>query len=109
MRRDKFILFAMISLFVTEFAFILPVVFKDKPLLVLIPIILISGQLLFTSYLLIFKKSYNLLSGMTEEDYERIKDIPDENEKMIRTAKIIGYFLMIISIFLPIFAYFSLI
>ena len=36
----------------------------------------------FTSYLLIYKKSYNILAGMTEEEYTRIEKIPKEKEKM---------------------------
>ena len=28
----------------------------------------------FTSYLLIYKKSYNILAGMTEEEYTRIEN-----------------------------------
>ena len=41
----------------------------------------------FTSYLLIYKKSYNILSGMTEEEYNRIEKIPKEKQKMEKSLK----------------------
>ena len=41
----------------------------------------------FTSYLLIYKKSYNILAGMTEEEYNRIETIPKEKQKMEKSLK----------------------
>ena len=36
--------------------------------------ILLGIFYIYTSYLLLFKKSYNLLAGMTEEELERIQE-----------------------------------
>ena len=58
----------------------------------------------FTSYLLIYKKSYNILAGMTEEEYNRIEKIPKEKQKMEKISKRVGY----ISVFIGILLLFSI-
>ena len=60
----------------------------------------------FTSYLLIYKKSYNILAGMTEEEYTRIEKIPKEKEKMEKISKRIGYIFAFIGILLLFTIYF---
>ena len=60
----------------------------------------------FTSYLLIYKKSYNILAGMTEEEYNRIEKIPKEKEKMERVSKRVGYIFAFIGILLLFTIYF---
>ena len=60
----------------------------------------------FTSYLLIYKKSYNILAGMTEEEYNRIEKIPKEKEKMERVSKRVGYIFTFIGILLLFTIYF---
>ena len=60
----------------------------------------------FTSYLLIYKKSYNILAGMTEEEYTRIEKIPKEKEKMEKISKRVGYIFAFISILLLFTIYF---
>ena len=57
----------------------------------------------FTSYLLIYKKSYNILAGMTEEEFTRIEKIPKEKEKMERVSKRVGYIFAFIGILLLLF------
>ena len=57
----------------------------------------------FTSYLLIYKKSYNILAGMTEEEYTRIEKIPKEKEKMEKISKRVGYIFAFIGILLLLF------
>ena len=52
----------------------------------------------FTSYLLICKKSYNILAGMTEEEYNRIEKIPKEKQKMEKISKRVGYIFVFIGI-----------
>ena len=54
----------------------------------------------FTSYLLIYKKSYNILAGMTEEEYNRIEKIPKEKQKMEKISKRVGYIFAFIGILL---------
>lgn len=73
-------------------------------------IVLLSVLLLFlyTAYLLIYKKSYNLLSGMTDELYESTRKIPEEKEYYESKAKKIGYVSIIISILLIFFIKFIL-
>jgi len=60
----------------------------------------------FTSYLLIYKKSYNILAGMTEEEFTRIEKIPKEKEKMERVSKRVGYIFAFIGILLLFTIYF---
>ena len=60
----------------------------------------------FTSYLLIYKKSYNILAGMTEEEYTRIEKIPKEKEKMEKISKRVGYIFAFIGILLLFTIYF---
>ena len=62
----------------------------------------------FTSYLLIYKKSYNILAGMTEEEYTRIEKIPKEKEKMEKISKRVGYIFAFIGILLLFTIYFIL-
>lgn len=52
----------------------------------------------FTSYLLIYKKSYNILAGMTEEEYNRIEKIPKEKQKMEKSSKKVGYIFVFVGI-----------
>ena len=61
---------------------------------------LYSSLCFFTSYLLIYKKSYNILAGMTEDEYTRIEKIPKEKEKMERVSKRVGYIFAFIGILL---------
>ncbi|MBF1209955.1 MAG: hypothetical protein HXM18_05405 [Gemella morbillorum] len=60
----------------------------------------------FTSYLLIYKKSYNILAGMTEEEYNRIEKIPKEKQKMEKISKRVGYIFVFIGILLLFSIYF---
>ena len=60
----------------------------------------------FTSYLLIYKKSYNILAGMTEEEYTRIEKKPKEKEKMEKISKRVGYISAFIGILLLFTIYF---
>ena len=64
---------------------------------------LYSSLCFFTSYLLIYKKSYNILAGMTEDEYTRIEKIPKEKEKMERVSKRVGYIFAFIGILLLLF------
>ena len=67
---------------------------------------LYSSLCIFTSYLLIYKKSYNILAGMTEEEYTRIEKIPKEKEKMEKISKRVGYIFAFIGILLLFTIYF---
>ena len=49
----------------------------------------------YTSYLLLFKKSYNLLAGMTEEELKRIQEDIEVKMKYDKGLKIIGYLIFI--------------
>ena len=60
----------------------------------------------FTSYLLICRKSYNILAGMTEEEYNRIEKIPKEKQKMEKNSKKVGYIFVFIGILLLFSIYF---
>ena len=67
---------------------------------------LYSSLCFFTSYLLIYKKSYNILAGMTEDEYTRIEKIPKEKEKMEKISKRVGYIFAFIGILLLFTIYF---
>ena len=60
----------------------------------------------FTSYLLICRKSYNILAGMTEEEFTRIEKIPKEKQKMEKISKRVGYIFVFIGILLLFSIYF---
>lgn len=63
---------------------------------------IINGTLavffLYTAYLLIVKKSYNLLAGMTEKLAEEIKNNLEEEKKFIKKSKIVGYIFIIFAL-----------
>ena len=67
---------------------------------------LYSSLCFFTSYLLIYKKSYNILARMTEDEYTRIEKIPKEKQKMEKISKRVGYIFVFIGILLLFFIYF---
>ena len=69
---------------------------------------LLSMWLFYTGYLLIVKKSYNLLAGMTEEKAIEIKNNSVEEKKVIKTAKIIGYIVIITALVLLVSAWTSI-
>mgnify|MGYP000961675453 FL=1 len=57
--------------------------------------LLLAIFLIYTSYLLLFKKSYNLLAGMTGEELERIQENIEVKMKYDKGLKIIGYLIFI--------------
>ena len=57
--------------------------------------ILLAIYFIYTSYLFLFKKSYNLLAGMTEEELERIQENIEVKMKYDKGLKIIGYLIFI--------------
>ncbi len=52
--------------------------------------LLLAIYFIYTSYLLLFKKSYNLLAGMTGEELERIQENIEVKMKYDKGLKIIG-------------------
>lgn len=84
-------IYAIIVLIITIPQFVLIYVYdntKYENLVLSINLILIALLFLLTSYLLIVKKSYNILAGMTEELAEKIKNNPEEekNYKKIKNC-----------------------
>ena len=77
--------------------FILESVFNNK-LWYIAGIIIMIFILLHTSYLLIVKKSINLLAGMTEEEAIEIRKDPDKLKKHEKVAQTIGI-VFLLSIF----------
>ena len=57
--------------------------------------VLLASFFIYTSYLLLFKKSYNLLAGMTEEELKRIQENIEVKMKYDKGLKIIGYLIFI--------------
>lgn len=56
---------------------------------------LLAIYFIYTSYLFLFKKSYNLLAGMTEEELKRIQENIEVKMKYDKGLKIIGYIIFI--------------
>ena len=57
--------------------------------------LLLAIYFIYTSYLFLFKKSYNLLAGMTEEELKRIQENIEVKMKYDKGLKIIGYISLI--------------
>ena len=57
--------------------------------------LLLGIYFIYTSYLLLFKKSYNLLAGMIEEELKRIQEDIEVKMKYDKGLKIIGYLIFI--------------
>ena len=57
--------------------------------------LLLTIYFIYTSYLLLFKKSYNLLAGMIEEELKRIQEDIEVKMKYDKGLKIIGYLIFI--------------
>ena len=68
---------------------------RDIRMWAMITQLLFAIFLIYTSYLLLFKKSYNLLAGMTEEELERIQENIEVKMKYDKGLKIIGYIIFI--------------
>ena len=81
--------------------FILESVFNDK-LWHIAGIIIMIFIFLHTSYLLVVKKSINLLAGMTEEEAIEIRKDPDKLKKHEKIAQAIGI-VFLLSIFFLIY------
>ena len=57
--------------------------------------VFLASFFIYTSYLLFYKKSYNLLAGMTEEELKRIQEDIEVKMKYDKGLKIIGYIIFI--------------
>ena len=68
---------------------------RDIRMWAMITQLLFAIFLIYTSYLLLFKKSYNLLAGMTEEELKRIQEDIEVKMKYDKGLKIIGYIFLI--------------
>lgn len=105
MSRKKYIIFVLLfTIPVIPFSIYLDST-KFKGARTVLYLCLQSFVCFFTSYLLICKKSYNILAGMTEE-YNRIEKIPKEKQKMEKISKRVGYIFVFIGILLLFSIYF---
>ena len=68
---------------------------EDISIWALVMNLLLGIYSIYTSYLFLFKKSYNLLAGMTEEELERIQENIEVKMKYDKGLKIIGYLIFI--------------
>ena len=87
MTRKKYIYLAIvmgISIFISYF-FI-----RDIRMWAIITQLLLAIFLIYTSYLLFYKKSYNLLAGMTEEELKKSESDIELRLKYEKGAKIMG-------------------
>lgn len=97
MSRKNFLILTVIETLLITVTFILESVFNNK-LWYIAGIIIMIFMLLHMSYLLIVKKSINLLAGMTEEEAIEIRKDPDKLKKHEKNAQVIGIvFLLSIS------------
>ena len=86
MSRKNFLILTVIETLLITVTFILESVFNNK-LWHIAGIIITIFILLHTSYLLIVKKSINLLAGMTEEEAIEIRKDPDKLKNMKKLPK----------------------
>ncbi|WP_314023120.1 hypothetical protein [Gemella sanguinis] len=101
MSRKNFLILAAIETLLITVTFILESVFNNK-LWYIAGIIIMIFIFLHTSYLLIVKKSINLLAGMTEEEAIEIRKDPDKLKKHEKIAQVIGI-VFLLSIFFLIY------
>ena len=101
MSRKNFLILTAIETLLITVTFILESVFNNK-LWYIAGIIIMIFIFLHTSYLLIVKKSINLLAGMTEEEAIEIKKDPDKLKKHEKIAQEIGI-VFLLSIFFLIY------
>ena len=99
MSRKNFLILAVIETLLMTVTFILESVFNNK-LWYIAGIIIMIFMLLHTSYLLIVKKSINLLAGMTEEEAIEIRKDPDKLKKHEKFAQAIGIVFLLIIFYL---------
>ena len=64
---------------------------RDVRMWAMITHLLLAIFLIYTSYLLLFKKSYNLLAGMTEDELKNIQENLEVRLKHDKGLKILGY------------------
>ena len=103
MSRKKYIIIILLfTIFVIPFCIYIDNTKFERTGIILLHC-LYSSLCFFTSYLLIYKKSYNILAGMTEDEYTRIEKIPKEKEKMEKISKRVGYIFAFIGILLLLF------
>ena len=99
MSRKNFLILTVIETLLMTLTFILESVFNNK-LWYIAGIIIMIFMLLHTSYLLIVKKSINLLAGMTEEEAIEIRKDPERLKKYEKIAQGIGVLIFLITFFL---------
>ena len=97
MSRKNFLILTAIETLLITMTVILESVFNNK-LWHIAGIIILIFIFLHTSYLLIVKKSINLLAGMTEEEAIEIRKDPDKLKKHEKVAQTIGI-VFLLSIF----------
>ena len=105
MTRKKYIYLAIvigISIFISYF-FI-----RDIRMWAIITQLLLAIFLIYTSYLLFYKKSYNLLAGMTEEELKKSESDIELRLKYEKGAKIMGVISFIGGLFVLYILYSSL-
>ena len=64
---------------------------RDVRMWAMITHLLLGIFFIYTSYLLLFKKSYNLLAGMTEDELKNIQENLEVRLKHDKGLKILGY------------------
>ena len=104
-RKKNIIIILLFTIFVIPFCIYIDNTKFERTGIILLHC-LYSSLCFFTSYLLIYKKSYNILAGMTEDEYTRIEKIPKEKEKMEKISKRVGYIFAFIGILLLFTIYF---
>ncbi|MGX7085303.1 hypothetical protein [Gemella bergeri] len=109
MKRKTYIIIMLITAFILFILCLLAQVFdntKYENIVIIIVYFTLLIWFLYTAYLLIVKKSYNLLAGMTEEKAAKIKNNPKEEMKVIKLAKMVGYIFIITAVGMLVFARF---
>lgn len=104
MSRKKFIMLTTIEAFLSTL-FIIVGSGSDNKKYVLIGMFIMLVSMLYASYLMIIKKSINLLAGMTEEQAIEIMRDSEKLKKYEKTAQSIGVIIFISSLSLVFLLY----
>ena len=108
MSRKSFLISTTLTAGIATFLFMFGAKTGNK-LYTLMAIVVLLIEFFRSAYVLIIKKSYNLLAGMTEERAVEISKNPEEHAKHEKYAQRVGYIMLFSMIPIIIFLVYMLI
>lgn len=104
MSRDRFMIVTLLSGPIYTGLFMIGGMLKNKTC-ILLGLVLMSVTMLHLAYFMIVRKSYNLLSGMTDERAVEISKDPVLHAKYERYAVLSGWLIIVILVVVVYFMY----